>query len=411
VKGLPPSQRSRIALGLTAAAAVGRFDLQVCRDCGAVQYPPREACHRCLSVRLAWKPQSGDGELLAVTTLFHSHNEFFRERLPWRVGMIRLEAGPTVIAHLHGDVPGAPARVRVGVRLDRAGQAALVAFPPEAIPATATEMTPSKADNKELREMTSDLASRKVLIVDGKTEVGMALARACVAAEAQTVWVGYAESRQTPALEALASSGRVILVPLDVTNEDSVRQAAAEVGAAVDVLISNAEFHGSDAIAGAHGVGAARAEMDVNYFGLLRLAQEFGPAMRSRTASVQPGVPAWVNLLSIYALANLPAAGTYCASKAAAYSLSQCLRAQMQPAGVRVVNVFPGPIDAESSRGVSLPKIGSVALARAIVKALQDGVEDVYPGEVATEWLARWRENPKGLERELAMSRQGESLG
>ncbi len=75
---LPPANRSRAGLGLTAAAARGHFELQVCRDCGAVQYPPREACRRCLSVRLDWKPQSGEGALLAATTLFHSNDEFFR---------------------------------------------------------------------------------------------------------------------------------------------------------------------------------------------------------------------------------------------------------------------------------------------------------------------------------------------
>ena len=38
---LPPGARGRVALGLTAAAAEGRFELQVCADCAAVQYPPR----------------------------------------------------------------------------------------------------------------------------------------------------------------------------------------------------------------------------------------------------------------------------------------------------------------------------------------------------------------------------------
>ena len=61
---LPPGQRGRVALGMTAAAAEGRFELQVCDDCGAVQYPPREACHRCLSPHLKWREQSGEGELL-----------------------------------------------------------------------------------------------------------------------------------------------------------------------------------------------------------------------------------------------------------------------------------------------------------------------------------------------------------
>ena len=81
---LPPAARSRVALGLTAAAALGRFELQQCRDCGTVQYPPREVCGKCLSVRLSWRAQDDQGELLAATVLHHSNDPFFRERLPWR---------------------------------------------------------------------------------------------------------------------------------------------------------------------------------------------------------------------------------------------------------------------------------------------------------------------------------------
>ena len=73
----------------------------------------------------------------------------------------------------------------------------------------------------------------------------------------------------------------------------------------------------------------------------------------------------------------------------------------MLAASVRVINVFPGPIDDEWNRMVSPPKLTAVALAKAIINALKDGVEDIYPGEVAQEWLARWQENPKILEREI----------
>jgi len=62
----------------------------------------------------------------------------------------------------------------------------------------------------------------------------------------------------------------------------------------------------------------------------------------------------------------------------------------------------PGPIDDEWNQALPPPKLGAQALARAVVAALQDGVEDVYPGDVAQEWLERFRENPKVLERELA---------
>ncbi|MBV8538308.1 MAG: short-chain dehydrogenase, partial [Alphaproteobacteria bacterium] len=88
---VPPGSRSRVALGMTAAAAEGRFALQACADCGAVQYPPREACHACLSPRLAWRDQSGLGTLIAETVLHHSNDLFFRERLPWRLGLVHLD--------------------------------------------------------------------------------------------------------------------------------------------------------------------------------------------------------------------------------------------------------------------------------------------------------------------------------
>src|SRR5260370_7961651 len=91
---LPPRMRSRAALGLTAAAALGRFELQVCGDCGAVQYPPREMCHRCLTGTLRWREQSGTGELIAETTVHHSNDLYFRERVPCRLGLFRPSPRP-----------------------------------------------------------------------------------------------------------------------------------------------------------------------------------------------------------------------------------------------------------------------------------------------------------------------------
>jgi uncharacterized OB-fold protein len=127
---LPPSKRSRVALQLTAAASLGRFELQRCAECSAVQYPPREACHRCLSVDLKWTLQSGSGQLIAETRLFHSHEPYFRPYLPLRVGLVRLDAGPTLVTHVDQSVPSAPAAVQITARLDRAGQAALIACLP-----------------------------------------------------------------------------------------------------------------------------------------------------------------------------------------------------------------------------------------------------------------------------------------
>jgi uncharacterized OB-fold protein len=117
---------SRAALRMTEAAAAGRFELQQCRQCGAVQYPPRDACHRCLSVELEWSEQPGAGRLISATTLFHSHLEQFEGQLPLRIGLVHLQCGPVALAHIEKSVPAAPVDVEVSMRLQE-GYAVLVA--------------------------------------------------------------------------------------------------------------------------------------------------------------------------------------------------------------------------------------------------------------------------------------------
>jgi len=397
---LPPAARSRVGLGLTAAAAMGRFELQQCTDCGAVSYPPREVCPRCAGARLRWREQSGAGELLADTTLHHSNDLFFRERLPWRLGLVRLDAGPTLMVHLPAAWAAprdrAPVRVHVSARLDRAGQAVLIALP--------EEDSPDMADDPMLREMRSDPKQRKVLVTDGMTAVGQALVREFAQAGAELIWVGHAEpwKRHGSGLDTITALLPVTLVPLDLTDGRSVHALAGEIGGKVDIVVNNAEVHRAFSISARRGTDVAKLEMEVNYFGALRLAQAFGPALAGRSADGAANACAWVNLLSIYALANFPPHGTYSASKAAAHSLAQCQRAELRGAGIRVVNVFPGPIDDEWNQNLPPPKLAPAALAAAVVKALRDGIEDVYPGDVAHEWFERWRDDPKVLERELA---------
>jgi NAD(P)-dependent dehydrogenase (short-subunit alcohol dehydrogenase family) len=241
-------------------------------------------------------------------------------------------------------------------------------------------------------------------VTDARSAVGQAVVEELIGAGADLIWAGIAEPwKKLPGADRFAGTPSVSPVSLDLTNERSVSELAGEIGGKVDILINTAEYHRATSIAGRPGTDAARAEMDVNYFGLLRLAQSFAPAMRARAADGQANAVAWVNVLSIYALSNFPEHGTFAASKAAAFSLSQCLRAEMLPAGIRVINVFPGPLDDEWNQLIMPPKLAPSALARSIVDALRSGVEDLYPGEVAQEWFARWRDNPKALERELSL--------
>ena len=99
----PQGARSRAAHGLTAAAAEGRFALQVCAECAAIIYPARDACPNCLSSRLSYREVDPRGTLVVETTVRTSTDPYFREHTPWRVGTVKLDVGPMIVAHLHGD--------------------------------------------------------------------------------------------------------------------------------------------------------------------------------------------------------------------------------------------------------------------------------------------------------------------
>ena len=69
--------------------------------------------------------------------------------------------------------------------------------------------------------------------------------------------------------------------------------------------------------------------------------------------------------------------------------------------GVKVVNVFAGPLETEWYQTVQPPKVAPASLARATVDALRNGLEDVFVGDVAEDLRARLAVNPKAVEREL----------
>ncbi len=390
---LPPGMRSRRALGLTAAAAAGRFEMQVCQSCQAVQYPPREVCHHCLSAQLQWQAVNPKGKLLAMTTLEHSNDAYFRERLPWRVGTVVMQAGPSVVAHVHGDCNEGDT-VQLTLKLDRSGQAVLIALPPKP--------TPHMEDDPVLRETSCDPKFRRALVTDGKSAVGKAAIKALLDAGATMVYAGDPEVwKKDPAFDALCADERVQVQDLNVGNTDAIQRVSRSIGGKVDILVNTANYERDGGVLFNRDIMKAYDSLDTNCMGLVRLAQHFGPGMAGRAADGQANAVAWVNILSVYAHMNLPARGLWSASQAAALSVSQCLRNEFRASGVRVVNVFTGPVDHEWEQLTPPPLVSPSALAKAVVQALRDGVEESYVGDVAKELMTLLQDNPKGLEREL----------
>ncbi|HMN72851.1 MAG TPA: SDR family oxidoreductase [Rhodoblastus sp.] len=389
----PPGARSRTALGLAAAAAQGRFMLQVCPDCAKTIYPPRDACPGCFAPTPPFCDVPDGGVLLAVTTIRTSTDAYYRERMPWRVGTVRLDCGPSVVAHVHGDLNEGD-RVAMSLKLDRSGQAVAFALP--------ARETPDMADDKQLREMTCDPKFRRALVTDGRTAVGQACAKALSDAGCAIVFVGVADPwKPFPGEDALRKIANVEIVPLDLTNSESVGDLAADIGGRVDIVVNTAEHVRPGGIMARKGLVVAREEMDIRYFGLMRLAQAFGPALRFRGADGVNSATAFVNFLFVHALANWPDFGAYSATEAACLSASHSLRAELRPGGVKFINIFHGPLETEWFQPLPPPKVAPAQLARSAVDALKRGLEDVFVGDIAQDIRERFLANPKALEREL----------
>jgi short-subunit dehydrogenase len=234
----------------------------------------------------------------------------------------------------------------------------------------------------------AEVAGKTILITGASGGIGRALIDAVVSAGASEV---IAASRNL-----VHPSARVKPVSLDITNVDSVAQFAREHGPRVDILINNAGVSASSGALSAMGLSGGRNEMEVNYFGLLNMLRAFGPIMAQRQSGVI------VNMLSMLAHVNLPFMATYCASKAAAYSLTQAIRAELAPAGVLVVGVLPPAVDTPMSAKAIGPKLATADVAAATVRAIIENETDVYPGQIARDFYAAYRADPKAMELKMA---------
>jgi short-subunit dehydrogenase len=235
-----------------------------------------------------------------------------------------------------------------------------------------------------------------VALVSGANRgIGAAFVSGLLAAGAKRV---YAAARTPQTLAALAQSDRrVIPIALDITDDTSVQEAATRL-VDVDLVVNNAGVLLGGRLIAATDLSAARQEMEVNYFGLLRMCRAFAPILAAN------GGGTLINVLSILARVASPAVGSYSASKASALSLTQAVRAELQVQGTRVIGVLPGFVDTDMAQRVTAPKIQPSEVVRATLDALQTDQDEVYPGEAAAQIAALLLQNPKAVERQFAQS-------
>jgi NAD(P)-dependent dehydrogenase (short-subunit alcohol dehydrogenase family) len=148
------------------------------------------------------------------------------------------------------------------------------------------------------------------LVTGANRGLGKALVRALLEAGCAKVYAGARN------VEGVAPDRLVQPLQLDITNAEQVAAAAAQCGD-VDILINNAGVAGFTPALAAPTMDNARLEIETNYLGTLAMCRAFAPVL------ARNGGGALVNVLSVVSWFNAPMQGSYCASKAAEWSLHE----------------------------------------------------------------------------------------
>src|SRR5580692_8292916 len=197
------------------------------------------------------------------------------------------------------------------------------------------------------------IADRAVLVTGANRGIGRALVEEALRRGAKRVYAG---TRQP----LVHFDGRVTPLTLDVTNAAHIQEAVERVES-LDILINNAGLALFDDLSDR---AAIELHLAVNLFGAYGVTRAFLPSLTLSRGAI-------VNVLSVAAFAPVPIVPAYSISKAAAFSLSQSLRALLAGRGVSVHAVMTGPVDTDMSRGLQVPKPSAASVAGGI----WDGVE------------------------------------
>jgi NAD(P)-dependent dehydrogenase (short-subunit alcohol dehydrogenase family) len=228
------------------------------------------------------------------------------------------------------------------------------------------------------------IADKAVLITGANRGIGRALVEEALRRGAKRV---YAATRQPFA----HSDVRVTPLPLDVTNAAQIERAVEKVES-LDILINNAGIAIYDDL---NNLDVIEQHLAVNFLGPLKLTHAFLPLLKRSKGAI-------VNNLSMVALAPLPIIPAYSISKAAAFSMTQSLRAHLVGQGVTVHAVILGPIDTDMNRGFNIPKASTESAAQGIFDGLERGEEEIFPDPASQQIAEGWRTGvAKALERQF----------
>jgi len=214
------------------------------------------------------------------------------------------------------------------------------------------------------------LHNATVLITGANRGIGLAFAREALARGARKVYAG----ARDPASVTLRG---VEAIRLDVTKPEDV--AAAAHLDDVTVLINNAGIGSFGGFLAEGSLDAARAQLETNYFGPLRMSLAFAPVLAAN------GGGAILNVLSIASWISTPMLAVYGSTKAAEWSLTNGLRHELRAQGTQVLGMHMGFVDTDLTREIDMAKSTPDAVVREALDALERGDEEVLADDITRQ--------------------------
>jgi NAD(P)-dependent dehydrogenase (short-subunit alcohol dehydrogenase family) len=237
------------------------------------------------------------------------------------------------------------------------------------------------------------IEGKSVLVTGANRGLGRALVEEALRRGAARVYAGARKPLTHP-------DARVTPLTLDVTDPAQI-QAAVEQVESLDILVNNAGISLPDDLSDR---AAVDRHLAVNLFGTWGVTEAFLPSLTRSGAAI-------VNVVSIGAFAAVPVLPAYSISKAAAFSLTQSLRALLAGRGVSVHAVMPGPIDTDMVRELPIPKTPPESVAQAVFDGMENGEEEIFPDPMSEMMAESWRTGAaKALERQNAALVQPQPL-
>ncbi|MFI2647774.1 SDR family oxidoreductase [Micromonospora fulviviridis] len=216
------------------------------------------------------------------------------------------------------------------------------------------------------------IAGRSALVTGANRGFGRHLAAELLARGA-TVYAG-ARNPDTVDLPGVTP------VRLDITDPASVA-AAAELAGDVTLLVNNAGVStGADLLDG--DLAEIRLELETHYLGTLSVVRAFAPRIAAN------GGGTVLNILSALSWLTFPQVGAYGAAKAAEWSMTNALRAQLAERGVRVAGLHVGYMDTDMTAEVTAPKSDPAEIARLAVDGIEADRYEIVADETSRQVLA-----------------------